>query len=235
MPLRPWWDVRVRGPVKVTVGLGVVAAVVGGGLIADAWARDRIEARVLEEASGVLPGLTGAEVEVLGPLVLPQLARGRLDEVRAAAPSVTASGVTLTDVTVVASDVALEPPVAGDLLVVGTAATSEIQGRLPAGLELSLTGSGAFLEITVLTLPLRVGLDVAVADGAAVLAVRELSLAGLALAADDLPDQVADALADIRIDLPEPVPGVVVTGVEVVPGGLRLSATGTDVPLRAAG
>ena len=141
----------------------------------------------------------------------------------------------ITDLTVVASDVALEPPVAGDLLVVGTAATSEIQGRLPAGLELSLTGSGAFLETTVLTLPLRVGLDVAVADGAAVLAVRELSLAGLALAADDLPDQVADALADIRIDLPEPVPGVVVTGVEVVPGGLRLSVTGTDVPLRAAG
>ena len=219
----------------MAVGLGVIAALVGGGLLADAWARDRIEARILQEATGVLPGLAGAEVEVLGTLVLPQVARGRLDEVRATAPSVTASGVTLTDVTVVASDVVLEPPVAGDLLLVGTAATSELQGRLPAGLDLNLTASGAFLETTVLGLPLQVALDLAVADGYAVLAVRELSLAGLALAADDLPDQVADALTDIRIDLPEPVPGVVVTGLEVVPDGLRLSATGTDVPLRAAG
>ena len=224
----------MRGPVKVAVGLGVVAALVGGGLLADSWARDRIEARILEEASGV-PGLTGAEVEVLGTLVLPQVARGRLDEVRAEAPSVTASGVTLTDVTVVASDVELEPPVAGDLLIVGTADAVQFDGRLPDGLDLRLAGGEAFLETTVLSLPLRVALDLAVADGDAVLAVRELSLAGLALAVDDLPDQVAAALTDIRIDLPEPMPGVVVTGLEVVPGGLRLSATGTDVPLRAAG
>ena len=225
----------MRGPVKVFVGLGAVAVLVGGGLLADSWARDQVEARILEEASAVLPGLADAEVEVLGTLVLPQIARGRLDEVRAEAPSVTASGVTLTDVTVVASDVALEPPVAGDLLLVGTADTAEFAGRLPSGLDLRLTGSGAFLETTVLDLPLRIRLDLTVTDGDALLTVREVSLAGLAIDVADLPDQITGLLSDIRIDLPEPVPGVVVTGVEVVPGGLRLSATGTDVPLRRAG
>lgn len=225
----------MRGPVKVAVGLGVVVVLVGGGLLADSWARDRIEARILEEATTMLPGLADAEVEVLGTLVLPQVARGRLDEIHAQAPSVTASGVTLTDVTVVASDVALDPVVAGDLLLVGTAAASELQGRLPAGLDLQLTGSGAFLETSVLDLPLRVGLDLGVADGDALLAVREISLAGIAIGVTDLPGQIVDMLSDIRIDLPEPVPGVVVTGVEVVPGGLRLSATGTDVPLRSPG
>lgn len=225
----------MRGPVKVAVGLGVVVVLVGGGLLADSWARDRIEARILEEATTMLPGLADAEVEVLGTLVLPQVARGRLDEIHAQAPSVTASGVTLTDVTVVASDVALDPVVAGGLLLVGTAAASELQGRLPAGLDLQLTGSGAFLETSVLDLPLRVGLDLGVADGDALLAVREISLAGIAIGVTDLPGQIVDMLSDIRIDLPEPVPGVVVTGVEVVPGGLRLSATGTDVPLRSPG
>lgn len=224
----------MRGPVKVAVGLGVVVVLVGGGLLADSWARDRIEARILEEATTMLPGLADAEVEVLGTLVLPQVARGTLDEIHAQAPSVTASGVTLTDVTVVASDVSLDPAVAGDLLLVGTAAASELEGRLPPGLDLQLTGSGAFLETSVLDLPLRVGLELGVAEGDALLAVREISLAGIAIGVADLPDPIVDLLTDIRIDLPEPVPGVVVTGVEVVPDGLRLFATGTDVPLRSA-
>lgn len=220
----------MRTGTTVVVGLVVAAGLAGGGLWADARARDDLEQRVLDRAGEVLPGLVDPEVEIAGILVLPQIVRGRLDEVTATAAAVTVAGTTLTEVTVVGQDVALDPAVAGRLEVVGTVPTTELAGHLPGMLDLTVLGGEIVLETTVLDLPLRMPVTLAVSDGDALVTVRAVSLAGLEIAMADLPGFVADLVSDLRIDLPE-VAGTTVTDLTVVPDGLRVTATGTAVAL----
>jgi hypothetical protein len=61
-----------------------------------------------------------------------------------------------------------------------------------------------------------------------------MSLGGLTITVDDLPDRIASRLTDLEVPVSGLPEGLTLTSVAVVPDGARITATGQDVTLAVA-
>ncbi|WP_029290371.1 DUF2993 domain-containing protein [Cellulomonas sp. HZM] len=223
-------------------GVVVTVVVLGGAtVVADRWAageaRDRTVAAVEDNLDGVVGTPT---VDVGGFPFLPQLLRGSIDEATGHVEGATIGGIAATDVDVDARDVTTsEPYTAGAATIRATLPTASIEKLVAdrTGLDLTVSVVGNQLQVTGKVLGVSLGADVvpSVVDGALKVDVEGLKLGGVTVDPSRLPGGIGDRLDDIAVPtdgLPE---GMQLTAADVVADGLRVTASGTDVVLRAQG
>lgn len=223
-----------RSVVVGVVSLGLLAA---GAVVADGLARGAAEDEVVRVVRSQLDVQGTPDVQIAGFPFLTQLVAGELEDVTAAAPGVTLDGVAVTDVRVDARDVSLEAPHrVGSLRVDVTVPTATIQQVVSERVPVDLAVDGDALRATgeLLGVTLTAGLVPRVAEGRLLVDVRDVTLGPATLDVDELPEPVADRLDGIEVPLEGLPAGIVLTGAVVVPDGVRVTATGTDVVLEQA-
>lgn len=220
-----------RGAVVGLVALGLVA---GGAYVADEFARGNAEDLAADVVTQQVQVDGPLDVTVGGFPFLTQYLRGSLDDVRGTAASVVLEGVTVTDVDVALADLTVAAPYrVGELRVDATVPTSSVQQVVGERTALQVAVEGDHLRATgdLLGLPLSVALLPRVQDGELVIDVQEVALGAGALDLDQLPGDVAERFVGMRVPLDGLPAGVVLTDAQVVPEGVRFTATGTDVVL----
>jgi hypothetical protein len=221
----------MRGVAWTFVTLVVVVA--AGGLVADGVVRARTENEIAAQVRVSIPGLDGEpDVSIGGFPFLTQLARGRIDALRATAPAATVEGLRLEDVVVDLTGVTTQAPYVAEGAVMTALTTPDaVEAVLDVELDLEVRDGelvartdlmGVPLEAVVL--PRAVGREVEVD-------VTELLLAGVAVDDADLPAGLAEDLKGIRFTVPGLPDGMTLTGVGVVADGLLLSAVGSNLSL----
>lgn len=224
---------------KALGGLVVLGVVVAGGL----YAGDRYaEARAEEYAVGVVSqniATTGRPVvDIKGFPFLTQLLSGTLDEVSATAPGATLEGIAVTDVTVDASQVDVRPPAgqqpkAGHATVAATIPTASlakvVKDKSGLTVQLAVDGSAVKASGNVLGLPLTLDLSPRVEAGKLLVDAQGLTLGGREITAQSLPSAIRGRVSGIEIPVQGLPAGLVLSQAQVVPGGLRITADGTNV------
>lgn len=215
---------------KLAWALIVVVGLVGLAGAVDAYARSTAEHRI---AAGIGATVGRAEVVVEGAFFLPQLLAGEFDHLEIVIPDLALQGVRLEEAEVSARGVATAAPhTIRSLAATATVPISEID-RLFAevsGLNADIVVRGESLALTSAVLGQELALVVqpVLADGDLTLVPLELTLGGIALDLAQL--HVVDGLAG-EVTLPLGLPeGMRLTGVEVLPQGVRLRVEGTAVP-----
>ncbi|MDO8122215.1 DUF2993 domain-containing protein [Isoptericola sp. b490] len=213
---------RVLVLVLVLVLLGAAAA--AGDLVL----RHRTEAIIENELVAI--GMQNPRVSVGGPVVTPQVLRGRFDTLTVMADALLADGVeldrlhaTLTDVT------AGDHPRAGALS--GTAEMTPAAMTAALGQELDVSIEGGALVATLRAAPLSATVVPHLRGDRVDLEVTQLTLAGVSVAPADLPLGLGDAFENMSVPISGLPDGVVLDAVHVGPQALELSFKGTDVPL----
>jgi len=225
----------VRGVVVSMVALGLLGV---GVYASDQHLRQQTEQTIAHGVSAVFDEISGEPtVTVHGWPFVTQLVRGTLGHATGTAEQVRFGHVTAQDVVVDARGITLGTPVVMDQVVVSatiTAETAETYLRERSGLsslEISVDGDQVTATVMVLDRPLSVTGRLVV-DGDALRANLDgLSLAGLSVGRDVLPAEVSDGLDRLRIPVTGLPRGMSLVDAQAVPGGVRFTATGTDVPL----
>jgi hypothetical protein len=140
------------------------------------------------------------------------------------------------DVDVEAQDVSTsEPYTAGSGSVAATLPTASIQkvvaDRTSLDVQVAVEGDALKASGQVLGLKLSATLTPRVEDGRLLVDVGGLQLAGLTITVDDLPASVRSRLTDLEVPVSGLPEGIVLSEATVVPEGVRITATGTDVVL----
>ncbi|GAA4838620.1 hypothetical protein GCM10023221_15090 [Luteimicrobium xylanilyticum] len=201
------------------------------------WAFERTFAREATAQSDA----RDVSAKIHGFPFLTQLWNGSLDDVSVRAGSASFGGTTVTDVDVDGSGVSLSSPyVVTDGTVHATvpAATLEklVAKRTGSDVTIDATDGGLVATTKVLGVSVGLVLDPKVSDGALAVDVKAAKIAGATVSADSLPGGLADTVRGLKVPLDLPK-GVRLTGADVVPadggddGGVRVSATGSDVAL----
>jgi hypothetical protein len=172
---------------------------------------------------------------------LTQLWNGSLDDVTLSAGSASLGGTTVTDVDVDGSGVSLTSPyVVTDGTVHATVPVATLEQLVAkrTGSDVTIGATDDGLVATTKAAGISVGLvlEPVVSHGALAVDVKAAKVAGLTVSASSLPGGLADRVSGLTVpvDLPQ---GVTLTGADVVPasgdddGGVRVSATGSDVAL----
>lgn len=225
----------------VVLTLVVLLVAVGTAVAVDRILLARTERRVLDDlASSGLALSPDAQVHIAGFPFLTQVWQGSLEQVRLAADAATVDGLELTDVEVVAEGVSTTSPTAAESLeVVATApeaTLTEAVGRSAVadqGLDVTVTivDGRVLANTSVLGLPVEVGMVPRPAGREIAMGLDSFAILGLTVDAADLPEPLRDALARATVPLDGVPEGLVVTAVEVLPGGLRVRLEGDDVLL----
>lgn len=224
----------------------MVVALVGLGLlaVADRLVHARAEASATASLADAGIELSeDAEITLGGFPFLTQLMRGTLTEASLEAGGATIEGMDLIDVEATAQGITTaEPFRAASLELAATAPAATLTqaveasqlGELGFDVEIGIEEDAVVASTTVLGgLPAQVTMMPVPAGRAIGLGLESVSVAGFTISAEDLPRVLREALARIQVPLEELPEGLEVTGVVVVPDGLRITASGTDVVLEA--
>jgi hypothetical protein len=228
---------------RVAVLLGAVVLLVVVAVGADLVVRSVVESRAGRSLDSTgLEFSPDAAVTMSGFPFLTQLARGRLTEASVTAESVVIEGVELTDVVATARGLTTSAPyTAEEATLVATAPAATLSaavarsrvGELGFDVEVVVEGGRIVARTRVLGLPAEVTMRPEPAGTSIGVGLESVSLAGFTISAEDLPAALRDALDGLEVPLEGLPEGLEVTGVEVVPDGLRVSAGGEDVALEA--
>ncbi|GMA23897.1 hypothetical protein GCM10025864_16560 [Luteimicrobium album] len=201
------------------------------------WAFERTFAR---EATAQTDA-NGVSASIHGFPFLTQLWNGSLDDVTVRAGSASLGGTTVTDVDVDGSGVSLTSPyVVTDGTVHATVPVATLEQvvaqRTGSDVTIAATDDGLVATTKVLGIGVGLVLDPKVSGGALAVDVKGAKIAGATVSADSLPGGLANTVSGLKVPLDLPK-GVTLTGADVVPasgdddGGVRVSATGSDVAL----
>jgi len=225
-----------KGAVVAGVAIGAVVLLVGGAFVADRVVASTVEKRSVEAIQQNLDGVVGTPtVDIGGFPFLTQVLKGSLDEVSGQVDGVTIEGIPATDVTLDATNITTsEPYTAGTATIEATLPTASIDQIIADQTTLSITTNvdGDALQATgqVLGVRLTASLIPRVEDGKLLVDVTSVAIGGASLSVDSLPNSIGDKLDDIEIPVKTGLPeGLVLSGVQVVDDGVRITATGTDV------
>lgn len=228
------------GAAKAVVGTVVTLVVVGAGaVVADRVALGVAEDRAREVVTQQLAVTGEPDVTIHGFPFLTQLLARELDDVDAAATGLTLEGIDATDVRVTAQGVGLtEPHTVREATLAATLPPASLERVLAerVGLDVALTVDGGVLRAggEVLGLALSAGIVPRVEDGVLLVDLADVALGERTLDVDDLPGGLGDEVTGIEVPVEGLPDGVVLTSAAVVPGGVRVTAEGTDVVLPVA-
>lgn len=222
-----------RGWVVLVVVLGIL---VGGAVGVDQYLRVQAEHEVATRVAGVFDGMDHPSVTIHGFPFLTQLAGGTFGHVTGSANEVLLDGVTADDVRVDAHDVTLSPARAGSATVSATISAQTAQSLLRTRSGLSdlgvrIEGDRVVVTTTVRGQELAVSGTLAAGTDVVQINLSTATLAGVSTEVSALPSGLRSKLGNLTIPVTGLPRGVHLTGAEVVPAGLRFTATGTDVPL----
>ena len=225
------------GAHKWAGGAVVLVLVLAGAVAADRVAVGAAQNVGARELKSAVPGIVGEPSVVIGGFpFLTQVAAGTLDQVTVRADALTVDDVKVTDVRVDAAGVAIDKPrTVHRAVLTGTLSPQALQRLLAsrAGVDLALridqnrlVASDALfgVEIEFVLVP-------RVQDGAIRVDVTTVTVGGHAVDVTDLPGALATRLSDFAVPVDGLPAGVVLTGIAVRAGGVRITATGTDVAL----
>ncbi|WP_227423846.1 LmeA family phospholipid-binding protein [Pengzhenrongella sicca] len=224
----------------VVMGAGLIVIVLGGAVVADRLAAATARNIAVREVTAAFDEVDGEPVVAIdGFPFLTQLLAGSLTGVTASVDGLSFDGITVTDVELVAAGITTSEPYTVDHAVLTATlplATLEdlIAARADVDVTLGVDGSRLTAGTTLLGLEVAAELEPRVADGGLRVDVAGVTLGGFSIDAADLPGGLGDRLRDLRIPIDGLPAGVRLTDVAVVDGGVRLTATGTDVVLTAA-
>lgn len=227
----------MRAVTAVGVVVGVLVVVGGAFVVADRVAAHQAEERLATTIEQNLDGVVGTpEVDVEGFPFLTQLAGGSLDHVTGTIDGATLSGVSARDVAFDGHHVTTsEPYTAGDATVTAVLPTASVEQLVDqqTGLDVDLSVDGGTIEASgsVLGVKLTADLEPHVADGKLKVDVQKVRVGGLTVSVDDLPGAIGDRLQNLTIPVTGLPEGMSLTEATVVDDGLRVTATGKDVPL----
>jgi len=219
------------------IGLVVVVVLGAGLVVADRVAAAEAENRAVETIELNLEGVQGTpDVTIGGFPFLTQLLRGSLTEVSGHVDGMTLEGIDAVDVQVEAQDVSTtEPYTAGSGSIAATLPTASIEqvvaDRTQLDVKVAVDGDALTASGQVLGLNLSATLTPRVEDGKLLVDVGGLKLAGLTITVDDLPASIRSRLTDLEVPVSGLPEGLVLTEATVVPDGVRITATGTNVTL----
>lgn len=215
---------------------GVVALVVLLVLGVLAVAADRVavgvaERTVSERVRAELPGATDVTTSIEGFPALTQVARGSLDHVTVTANDVATEQGALDAVVVDLYAVSTSAPrTAQTVRATADVPLSTLQAQLGDSWQLSVEGDALRAEFTG-ALPIAATVVPTVSGGVLSLDLRTLSLAGVEVSGDRVPDFVKEALNRMVGSVGDLPFGLTPTTVTVTAGGVTVTADGTDVPL----
>ncbi|MBR8744534.1 DUF2993 domain-containing protein [Nocardiopsis sp. MG754419] len=222
----------------LVVFLILLAALV---VVADIGARSFAQNTLAERLTQQMEMSEEPDVSIEGWAFLPQVLSGTYTEVNINADSATMSGVTVDQIEATASDV--EAPLS-DLMSQPTVVAGEVDGSfvvpysyfnpyLPEGMTIS-TEDGEPRISGELALPER-GVSTSVSSGGEFTVDGDvLSVTPVDIQIGDLPIDVSDQVSGMltfSAQVPELPLGLTVTDMEATSNGLRITGTGTDVPL----
>ncbi len=226
---------------KAIAGLLVLGGLLGGGLYAgDRFAEAQAEAYARGVVSDSITTSATPVVDIKGFPFLTQLLVGTLDEVTASLDGATLEGVGVTDVRLDARAVTVRPPdgqqpSAGQATISATIAPASVETIVKErnGLVVTLGVEGSELTAsgTVLGLPLVMRLAPRVDGGKLLTDVQDLTLGGRQITVQQLPTALRSRLTGIEVPVQGLPPGLRLTRAEVVPTGIRITASGTNVTL----
>ena len=227
----------VRG---FAIGAVVLAVVAGGAVVADRTAAATTRDIVERELTTNFEAVHGRpDVTIGGFPFLTQLLAGKLSDITVHVDGLTVDGVAVTDVDVDAVGVTTAEPYRLDRAVLtATLPVAALQQLIAAesklDLRLSLDGDQLKAATKLLGLSLIATLVPRVAADGIRVDVEAVTLGGLSIATADLPSAISAQLTDVAVPISGLPAGVVLTGVAVRDGGVRITATGTGVVLPAA-
>lgn len=224
---------------------GVVAfvstvVVLGAGVVvADRVAAATAERRAVTAVQQNLDVTGTPTVTIEGFPFLTQVLAGSLDHVSGSVDGVTLEGgLTATNVTFEAYGVTTAQP--------STVTSGTVEGTLPTASVEQVVAEQTDLDVTlatqadamvatgsVLGVELSVALTPRVEEGRLLVDVGTVSLGGLTISVDDLPDRVGGSLQGLEIPVEGLPEGMTLDAVSVQPEGVRITATGKDVVLAA--
>jgi hypothetical protein len=222
--------------VGCVVGLSIALVVlVGGAVLADGVTRSIAEDVAADAVRTQIDTTGDLTVSVEGTPFLTQLASGTLDRIRLHADGATVSGIAITDLDILATDVTVRGDrSAAEVVATGTVPIAQIEQtmRERTGWDLTAAVEGDTLVATgaVLGVPVSASFTVAVAeDGTVVPTLQQVTLAGLAVDASALPDGLGARLGGVG-SLTDQLPaGATLTDAQVQADGLRITAQMHDV------
>ncbi|MCL2424447.1 MAG: DUF2993 domain-containing protein [Micrococcales bacterium] len=215
----------------------VVLAVLGGAAFAcDQYLRHQAEQQVATQVAATFRGMDDPAVKIHGFLFLPQMLSGRLSHVTGITDHVTFDGMTAADVKVEARDVTMSPARAGSATVSATVdlQTAESLMRTRSGISdlvLRTEGDRLVVSTTVQRQTVEMAGVVTTDIDAVRLDIQSVTIAGHSASVDQLPSSLRSRVDRLSVPVAGLPNGVTLDSAEVVPGGLRFTATGTDVPL----
>lgn len=223
---------------KVVWALVALVLVVGAGLVvADRVIERRTEDQIAAAVKANVDGVQGdPQVQIHGFPFLTQLAAGSLDHVTGSISAANLSGVTAEDITFDGEGVSTSRPyTVADATVTATLPTASLEQLVNqrTGLSVQLTSTGGALRASgqVLGLPLTADLVPAVDAGRLVVDLQRVTIGGATVSIDDLPSVIGNRLKNVTIPVTGLPQGLALSEAVVVDDGLRLTATGHDVPL----
>lgn len=210
-------------------------------VVADIGARSFAQSTLSERLAQQMDMSEEPDVSIEGWAFLPQVLSGTYTEVNIDAASATMSGVTVEQVEATASDV--EAPLS-DLLNEPDVVAGQVDGSfvvpytyfnpyLPEGMTIGteegdarISGELALTELGR-SIPVSSGVEFTVDGDVLTVTPVDIQIGDLPI---DLGDQVADALG-FSAQVPELPLGLSVTEMEATSSGLRITGTGSDIPL----
>lgn len=222
-----------RGWVVLVVVLGLLA---GAAYAGDQYLRGQAEQEFATQVTAVFDGMDDPAVTIHGFPFLTQMLGGRFGHVTGTTDRLVLDGVTADDVRVDAHDVTVSPARAGSATVSATISpqTATELLRTRSGIDdLGLRVEDDHLVVTTDVYGHELAVSGTLSAGTDVVRVDlgTVTLGGVSADLGDLPSRLRGQLAELTIPVTGLPAGVHLTGAEVVPGGMRFTATGTDVPL----
>lgn len=227
------------GARAAVIGVALVL-VAGGAVVADRVAVGTTQDAAVRVLRANVEGVSGEPEVVIGGFpLLNQLLDGKLSDVTARVDGLTLDGVQVTHVDVDAVGVTTTEPYTIDRAVLTGALSVESLQQLLAtkagvDLDLRLDGDQLMAATHVLGLTVTATFVPRVENGGIHIDVATVTLGDLAIQVADLPGSLADQLSNLAVPLDGLPAGLALTGVAVRDGGVRITATGTDVVLPAA-
>lgn len=214
----------------------VLLAVLVVAFVVDRLAVREAESRALAAVEAEADDVTGATIDIRGVPFLTQLLGGSLGHVVATAEEATFAGYTVSDLEVDARGVSTGAPytvregsVAALLPTGALERALRDQARLDA--DVHVDGDALALGFELLGLDLQIAaVPHAVGPETIALDLRSVTVGPAVVSVDDLPDAVAEQVTDLQVALDLPA-DLVLDGLAVEPGGLRVEVSGTDVLL----